>query len=259
MDVSVQKITFAHFSSLAPGEDFKNYSRSRGVYGIVVPVSGSADYTFSDGEKHTLTAGEVAIFSDKSAYYIQNTSDEDFIHYTVNFTLCKGEEVLPEAEFYMPKDIYLYLDYCEKIVEFTDAGDKLRAVSVLYNLLADLLDNLTNNNFKNSRTKSIKAAIDYIECEYAKPITTDILAEKCIMSNTNFRRVFKTVCGVSPIEYLLRVRLERAQQLLLHTTLTVEEISFQCGFNEVSYFSRLFKKRYEKSPSQFRNNKTESI
>ena len=53
MEVAIQKITFAHFSSLKAGDSFKNYSHSRGVCGIVVPVSGSAVYTFSNGEEHT--------------------------------------------------------------------------------------------------------------------------------------------------------------------------------------------------------------
>ncbi len=257
MEVAVQKITFAHFSSLKAGDSFKNYSRSRGVCGIVVPVSGSAIYTFASGEKHTLAAGEIAVFSDKAAYSIQNLSDNDFMHYTVNFTLFDDVQFI-DADFYTPKDIKPYIEYCKNLIAYTDVGDKLRAVAVLYNLLADTLDNLTNKNIESSRHKRVKPAIDFIECEYAKPITSDILAEKCIMSNTNFRRVFKSVCGVSPIEYLLRVRLERAKQLLLHTALTVEEVALQCGFNEVSYFSRLFKKRYNKSPLQYRDNKTES-
>ena len=88
---------------------------------------------------------------------------------------------------------------------------------------------------------------------YDKEITLDVLAQKCMMSNTNFRRVFKSVYGVSPIEHLIKIRLNRAKQLLLHTTLTVSEIATICGFNEVSYFSRIFKKRYSKTPLEYRN------
>ena len=72
------------------------------------------------------------------------------------------------------------------------------------------------------------------------------------MSETNFRRVFQQVMGISPIEYVINTRINRAKELVRHTDLSVSEISSLCGFKDVEHFCRTFKKRTGVSTSNYR-------
>ena len=252
MEFAIEKITFSHYSVLNKGEVFKNYSNTRGVCGIVLAVSGKAVYLFADGTTQTLNAGEIALFSKECAYIIDNTNGDDFAHYTVNFALCNHGKLTASASFFKPGNTKMYAALCKDIISYYEAGNNLRALSSLYTMLADIFENTAEQNLDKNK-QIIKPAIDYITSDYSNEITLNLLAQKCMMSVTNFRRIFKTVYGVSPIEYLIKMRLDRAKQLLLHTTLTIGEISQLCGFSEVSYFSRTFKKRYNKTPLEYRN------
>lgn len=67
-----------------------------------------------------------------------------------------------------------------------------------------------------------------------------------------FRKMFKSYTGVSPYKYHLELKLIRAKELLLATDKSIKEISYDLGFQSIHYFSRLFKNKVGKSPSQFR-------
>ena len=73
-----------------------------------------------------------------------------------------------------------------------------------------------------------------------------------MMSETSFRRKFKETYGVSPIDYLLRIRTEQAEDFLLHSQLSIAEISLMCGFNDPGYFCRTFKKQTGVTPTKYR-------
>ena len=67
-----------------------------------------------------------------------------------------------------------------------------------------------------------------------------------------FRRMFKNYTGLSPRQYCLQLKIIRAKELLLSTNLSVKEISYELGFESIHYFSRMFKQKTGKSPSEFR-------
>ena len=74
------------------------------------------------------------------------------------------------------------------------------------------------------------------------------------MAPSTLLPVFKKVTGYSPIDYLLHVRLAKAGELLLKTSIPVSEIASDCGFNDSNYFSRQFRKTYGLSPRDYRKN-----
>lgn len=78
------------------------------------------------------------------------------------------------------------------------------------------------------------------------------LAKEVGMSHTSFRRHFKQSTGMSPMQYLLELRLRKAQSLIANTRLPVQTIAAECGFENPLYFSRFFKQRTGLSPSASR-------
>ncbi len=88
------------------------------------------------------------------------------------------------------------------------------------------------------RLNQIKPAIIYMENHMAEKITLVELSEVTYLSTIHFSRVFKNVSGLSPMEYLNQMRVQKAAQLLLKTDLPIMEIALETGFNDSNYFSR---------------------
>lgn len=94
----------------------------------------------------------------------------------------------------------------------------------------------------------------YIREHLHKNLTIDELSEQACMSKPHFFRCFKNTFGMSPVEFINQQRIELAKNLLLNSQKSLTEICYQAGFNNTSYFSRLFKRYENMSPSRFRKN-----
>ena len=95
-------------------------------------------------------------------------------------------------------------------------------------------------------------ALNYFQEGYYTPISVEDYASSRGMSTSWFIRSFKDFTGVTPMHYILALRIANAQSLLENTDYTVAEISRLVGYEDQLYFSRLFKKQNGLSPSQFR-------
>ncbi len=95
-------------------------------------------------------------------------------------------------------------------------------------------------------------AIAHIESHYAEKISLDELAAKSHLSKRHFLRVFHDCIGRSPIDHLMRVRTQKAAELLRNTDRTITEIAFDCGFSDSNYFTRCFRKTMDETPRQYR-------
>ena len=87
---------------------------------------------------------------------------------------------------------------------------------------------------------------------YGYTFTTTGLAETARLNPQYLCRAFRQVTGKTPIDYLNYYRIECAAEKLCYTNLSVTEIALSCGFNDLSYFNRLFKRHKNASPSAFR-------
>lgn len=94
--------------------------------------------------------------------------------------------------------------------------------------------------------------IGALERDYSQPWTISSLLEVVHMSRSHFMRVFRKATGQTPIEYLVRLRLQKSMELLQQTEMSVTDIAMEVGFNDSNYFSRQFKSANGISPSQYR-------
>lgn len=95
-------------------------------------------------------------------------------------------------------------------------------------------------------------AVEFIENHFAEPITIDDIAACSHVSRRHFFRLFEQAVGLAPMEYLKKVRLQKAAAMLLTTNSNVTEVAFACGFNDSNYFSSLYHKEFGMSPSRFK-------
>lgn len=98
----------------------------------------------------------------------------------------------------------------------------------------------------------LKPVLQFMELQYDEKITLTELATLANMSNHHFCRQFKSVTGKAPIEYLNRLRVEQALKLLQQSELNISEVAGAVGFDDINYFSRLFKKYKQMPPSDIR-------
>ncbi|MCJ8292320.1 MAG: helix-turn-helix transcriptional regulator [Crocinitomicaceae bacterium] len=94
---------------------------------------------------------------------------------------------------------------------------------------------------------------DIIQTHLFEDLNLKDLAFFTGLSLSSFKRKFSTVYGTSPNKYIISKRLEKAQILLKTSELRISEIAYDCGFNDLGYFSKSFKNNYKLSPSEYRS------
>lgn len=95
-------------------------------------------------------------------------------------------------------------------------------------------------------------ALEFITRNYKKPVSLKQLAESCCLSPNYFHRLFTTAFGLSPLNYIRKMRLEEAIRQLVYTKKSVKEVAYDTGFEDESYFSRTFSRNYGMSPGRYR-------
>lgn len=107
-----------------------------------------------------------------------------------------------------------------------------------------------------SNSRRISKACKYIEDNISKKITLSEVAELVNMSDSAFSHFFKTKTGISYITYVNNLRVAKACDLLINTSLSASEICYDCGFNNKSNFIRIFTQRKNMTPIEYRNHMT---
>jgi AraC-like DNA-binding protein len=97
----------------------------------------------------------------------------------------------------------------------------------------------------------LRRARDLADRSYAEPLTLGELAAAASLSKHHFLRLFKATYGLTPMEYVSLRRIERAQDLLRATNLTVTEVCFAVGFSSLGSFSSRFRDLVGETPSEF--------
>lgn len=128
---------------------------------------------------------------------------------------------------------------------------------ILYELSNDsnsrvLCSSTFTNHDETSESRRVQKVIKFLTANYSQEIHLADVAKHVNMSEVSFSRFIKKRTGKNYIEYLNDIRLGAASRLLVNSNKTIAEISFECGFNNLSNFNRLFKKRKGLTPKEFR-------
>ncbi len=97
--------------------------------------------------------------------------------------------------------------------------------------------------------------IEYITRKYAAKIELHCLAEMACLSVSQFERRFKKLFQLSPLQYILKVRIHRACHFLSQSSMGITQIAQECGFYDHSYFTRKFSKIIGMTPKKYRNSR----
>lgn len=133
----------------------------------------------------------------------------------------------------------------------------LRADGYMRLLFAEYMNgnavmNQTESEPLSDSKRQVDHAIRWLTLQYSQPISIEQMAASLGYHRTHLSKLFKQQTGMSPMSYLLRLRMERAK-LLLAGDLTIEQIASSVGFTDALYFSKQFRKWYGTSPTQYRS------
>jgi len=118
--------------------------------------------------------------------------------------------------------------------------------------MKQLLDRVLDD-YNEATLQSIQKAIIFIDEHFVENISLEQVASHVQLSPNYFSNLFKKTTGTSFIEYLTRLRVEKAKEILVNLNQTVYQVANAVGYHDARYFSRVFKSVCGKTPSKYRN------
>lgn len=165
--------------------------------------------------------------------------------------------ISPNAAHYeeLYRTVHSMINMYDEQREFYEVRIKAELYNLFYLLFSYFFDPMDYDpGIKDTTTRNIKTILDYIGDNYTEPITIDELAEKVGLSKHYFMRFFKKYLGMTCIEYINDYRLNVAANLLLTTSCQITEVASRVGISNLSYFNRIFKKKFAMTPKEYRYN-----
>lgn len=220
--------------------------------GRAVLYRGNDETEFGRKDMLVIFPGEKIFYSAKSKWSIKwvgingNNIEEKFkrLGLTRENPIFRAEEYEKISEIF--SQIY-------NTAESNSVYSSFKIQSLLYDFFAEL--------FKERRVKNgdvTEAAIRIMEYNYMNSLTVRDISDKFFLDNAYFSRLFKSKTGVTPKKYILKLRIERASELLKTTEDKVKDIPKTVGFEDSLYFSRIFLKMTGLTPTEYRKKSREN-
>ena len=216
----------------------------RRFHGFIIKLKGATEYT-SGENRWLLEAGQILFVPQGSSYQIRQV--EPGYSYVVNF-LCDADRSMGKLPLPPKMDI---AQAAEKLLHCYQRGSIYGSLSCLYSILEKT--NVADRYVSPREKQLLEPVLAYLQTHLTESeLDVGSLADIAGVSQVYLRRVFKKQQGVSPVEFVMRQRLQLAQQLLLSTEqLTIAQVAALTGFRDPLYFSRVFKKQLGLSPTEY--------
>lgn len=248
---------------------------------ITLILKGMAEYKI-DFSTYKVKEGDIVIISPESLHSINKINNCEMDWTTIVFNLdllkssftdgCSLNYIAPilNKNYKLPtiidsknpgySSIYSIIENILSTYDKKDIAYELELKSMLFILFANFYkyeyvhkeNNINELAF--DLQEKIKAILNYIQENYDRDISIEEVASLCDFSEYHFMRFFKKYVGTSCLKYINNYRLEKAAELLKSNNSSITEISLDCGFNNLSYFNKLFKRKYHLTPREFRGN-----
>lgn len=227
-------------------------------------------------EKYDCQQGDLIIIPPGAVHQIQQIEDKSAFYFNILFKFSLLE---PDEESYMFKKYFSPLLVENGMEHYLPANSSLNTelFPIINHLIVERekkydcqelvikanlffviekLQEALKKDFSSQKTSAqisrLKPLITKLEEEFGEDISVQEAADICAMSETYFMKFFKKMTGMTFVEYLNTLRLEKAQFMLKNTPKSVSQISEDCGFHNFSYFIRSFKAHFGITPKQCR-------
>lgn len=216
--------------------------------------SGKGRYEVN-GKTYPLSAGQGFIIYPGVRTYYQADSADPWTYHWVDFYGREADALMARCGFLFGEDLVFTAEDADGVCAYLagaaehfykqDENSRLAAIGYLHLFLSLIARPRHKHGY-------VDMAVQFIQLHYAYPITVAEMADRTGLNRSYLCKIFKKSTGVSPQEYLLSFRINRAKCLLRETDLPIAEVAYSCGFKDFPHFSTQFKKREGMSPGQFR-------
>ena len=227
--------------------------KGRQDYHILLINSGICK-ALHNGNAYTLTSGNIIVYApdEEQKYSFKSESSTLWCHFSGNIV----KELLDSCNitsgvYFLKPNKAIFEAYTNLIQRFHQPKMEIFSNSSFLELVYHISNAITTSKQKGD-SDIILPILTYINANYNKQITLDELAKKSGYSKSRFSHIFSENTGTTPIKYQNNIRLKISCEMLSSTSNPITDIAFSSGFNDPLYFSRLFKKTYNVTPSKFR-------
>jgi AraC-like DNA-binding protein len=231
----------------------------RGDYQLIYIASGKGHFFFDDSET-VVSHGNIVLFrpGEKQLYYYYlDVSTESFwVHFTGYEAGALFDSLSADKNVFFIGDSSDFPTRCDRIIR------EIQAKRINYQEISSLLFRelilvigryLSEEGSVNSDTlNEVERAINYFNDNFTKEINIKEYATARHMSASWFIRNFKTITKLSPLQYIINLRITNAKALLINTDYPISKIASVVGFENALYFSRIFRKHTGLSPVEFK-------
>ncbi|MGO4540770.1 AraC family ligand binding domain-containing protein [Paenibacillus sp. 2TAB19] len=223
-----------------------------------------------EGKRHSLAAGDTFLIEPKQLISYESDSANPWRYRWVAFSGEHAAELVAAAGFQADQQVIGMAKWKRAALLFRriyqtfkvgGADAQLSATGHLHLLLAEYMKALHAAGGDDSvRTAHgqgdllLQQMIHYLSSQYTHPVSIEQMAESLGYNRAYLSRFFKQRTGVSPVTFLLKLRIDKARHMLRERPeLTVEQISASVGLQDALYFSKQFRKLYGQSPTAYRD------
>lgn len=239
--------------------------KGRKDYQLLYIAAGQGHF-FINGQERVVTAGNIIVYLPGQPQEYVYFKDDKTDVYWVHFTGSDVEKIIDYYNIRLSENIiyigtspdyqWLFGQIIQEMQLCRPRFEELISL-LLRNIFILISRNLIGaNRADNSLENEVELAMHYFRENYSSEINVEDYALSRGMSASNFYRVFKQISGSTPLQFILKLRLSNAQNLLENSNLSIAEIASAVGYENPLYFSRLFNKHIGVSPSEYRKMRT---
>ena len=237
-------------------EDYHVFRRNGRLDHLLLYVVSGKYHVEYDGKNHELAAGDFVHYlpNEKQNYWFLKGENACgyFLHYTGN----EIESIL--EELHLGGGVYHFSPSRKITAAFDEIVSEYELSPPLHEqaksaLLLTLLTQLARLiNYSHLRSSKINEVIRLMQANYMEEYDVNTYADYCALSPGRFGHKFKESTGLSPLQYFINIKLEKAKELLAFSDLNISEVAEQVGYDNPLYFSRQFKAQLGVSPMSYR-------
>lgn len=233
------------------GQKHTQFTTSTNSYELVFKVSGETVTSFN-GKQLCNTPGTIEYLPKCSSpdYYVDRIEPGDCIDifFDTDFPMPSEAHIINIASNSNIRNLFfkIYHTWIEK-----KRGYYHKCLALLYDILYEL-DKPIGNYIPVDKYEKIAKGIEYLNTHYLEQNVDYFMpAQQCGISYTYFKKLFVQKFEVTPIQYVTKLKIDRACELLSTNLYSITEIATICGFDTVYYFSSVFKKQMGISPTKY--------
>lgn len=251
-DITITEIEYVYHMRRPQGFSFTKGDQDYHIVAMI--LGGNAKYRMNK-KSFTVQKGDVLFFRQGSQYNTKVISSEPWEHIVIAFRTREAlTDFLPDGATKVSRGNRFeeLFTQAHSIWSECGIGYKVQTKAVLYQLLFALIqEHMTHLIGSNASLRALKVATDYVEQCYREKITVEMMANLSGYSPSHFTRVFTKVYKTSPIQYVNKIRIMHAKNLLRTGQYTIAQIAQECGFSNVYYFTRCFKQVTGTTPAKW--------